>query len=166
VVDRHDSPGGSLRLVSEEQLPAMVLARETALLGDAGVEFKLGVELGDQVTIDGLSRGFEAILLATGETGAGEAGKLGVAMAGTAIKTDPNTCQTPLPKVFATGAAVKAVKQLVRALAEAARPRNVFIASSQTSRCGGPKRPFPVSWAGSTRASCGSSWRLPTAAAV
>src|SRR5579883_357416 len=57
VVDRHGEPGGSLRDVPESQLPAAVLAWELALLRRAGVEFKLGVELGDHVTVDGLARG-------------------------------------------------------------------------------------------------------------
>jgi len=69
------------------------------------------------VTIDGLSRGFDAILLTIGDmAGAGE--KLGLPLSGSALKADPNTCQTPLPKVFAAGAAVKPVKQLVRAMGE------------------------------------------------
>ena len=118
VADRHTSPGGTLRTLPEQQLPASVLAAETDLLADAGVEFKLGVELGDHITIDGLSRGFDAILLTIGELALGGADMLGVPLAGNALKVDPNTCQTPLRKVFAAGAAVKSTKQLVRAMAE------------------------------------------------
>jgi ferredoxin len=118
VVDRHESPGGTLRLLPDEQLPSAVLAAETALLAKAGVEFKLAVELGSDVTIDGLSRGFDAILLAIGELAPGEAEKCGLALAGVGLKVNPNTCETPLRKVFAAGAAVKQVRQLVRAMAE------------------------------------------------
>jgi glutamate synthase (NADPH) small chain len=118
VVDRNDSPGGSLRLVSEEQLPRAILSAETALLTKAGVEFKLGVELGEDLTIDGLSRGFDAILLTVGQLAACDGEKLGLPIAGTALKTDPNTCEVPLCRVFAAGAAVKPVKHLVRAMAE------------------------------------------------
>jgi len=141
-VDRHDRAGGSLRFVAEMELPAVVLAREVALLADAGVEFRLGVELGDQITIDGLCRGFEAILLTMGETSSAEAEKLGLAMAGTAIKADPNTCQTPIRKVFAAGAAVKPVKQLVRAMAEgraAAECVHRFLSGEPVRR---PEKPF------------------------
>ena len=142
VVDRHNRAGGSLRLVAEDLIPAHVLKRETDLLTEAGVEYKLGVELGDQVTIDGLSRGFDAILLAIGETSIAEAQKLGIATAGSGIKADPNTCQTPLRKVFAAGAAVKAVKQLVRAMAEgraAAECVHRFLNGQQVRR---PEKPF------------------------
>ena len=118
VVDRNDFPGGSLRLVSEEQLPKAILSAEAALLTKAGVEFKLGVELGEDVTIDGLSRGFDAILLTTGQLAPDEGEKLGLPLAGAGLKTDPNSCEVPLGRVFAAGAAVKPVKYLVRAMAE------------------------------------------------
>lgn len=118
VVDRHPAPGGSLRLLGEDQLPAAILKAETSLLAEAGVEFRLGVALGTDVTIDGLSRGFDAILLAIGELAPDEAAKLDLPLAGHALKTDPNTCRTALPKVFAAGAVVKPVKQLVRAMGE------------------------------------------------
>jgi len=118
VVDRHHRPGGTLRLVPEEQLPAAIVATEIALLSKAGIEFKLGVELGNDVTLDGLSRGFDAILLAIGEPASGELEQLGLPKAGAGLKADPNTCETPLRNVFAAGAAVKPLKQLVRAMAE------------------------------------------------
>jgi NADPH-dependent glutamate synthase beta subunit-like oxidoreductase len=118
VVDRNARPGGSLRTVPEDSLPAAVLEEETGLLVKMGVQFKLGVRLGEDVSLEGLSRGFDAILVATGEPAKGEAERIGVPSAGTAIKTDPNTCQTPVAKVFAAGAACKPLKQLVRAMAE------------------------------------------------
>jgi ferredoxin len=117
VVDRHELAGGTLHSVPEAELPAAILAAETSQLYKAGVEFKLGVELGEDVTVDGLSRGFDAILLTIGEP-AGEGEKLGLPLAGSYLKADPNTCQTSLRKVFAAGAAVKPVKQLVRAMGE------------------------------------------------
>jgi NADPH-dependent glutamate synthase beta subunit-like oxidoreductase len=118
VVDRHTRAGGALRLLPEDQLPAATLAAEIDQLTRAGVEFKLGVELGADLSIDGLSRGFDAILLASGEMPSAEREKLGLPGTGTALKADPNTCQTPMRKVFAGGAAVKPIKQLVRAMAE------------------------------------------------
>jgi ferredoxin len=118
VVDRHDRAGGSLRAVPHEQLPRNVLESEIARLAKSGVEFKLGVELGDQVTLEGLSLGFDAILLTVGEFSAAEAQAVGLALAGKSLKADPNTCQTSIRKVFAAGAAVKPVKQLIRAMAE------------------------------------------------
>jgi glutamate synthase (NADPH) small chain len=118
VVDRHDRAGGSLNKVPEAELPAAVIETEISALARLGVEFKLGVQLGEHVTIDGLSRGFDAILVTAGEPAADEREKLGLPLSGNLVKADPNTCRTPLPRVFAAGAAVKPVKQLVRAMAE------------------------------------------------
>src|ERR1035437_5621038 len=117
VADRNKKAGGTLRSeVAEKDLPREVLDAEIAQLARLGVEFKPGVELGNHVTLDGLLRGFDAVLLATGEIAKGEGDKLGVALASTGIKADPNSCRTHLPNVFAAGAAVKPVKQLVRAM--------------------------------------------------
>jgi ferredoxin len=118
VVDRHAHCGGSLRAVPEALLPSSILAAETSILSNSGVEFKLGVELGEHITVDGLSRGFDAILLAVGELATGDAAKLGLPVTGNALKVDPNNCRISVSKVFAAGAAVKPVKQLVRAMAD------------------------------------------------
>jgi NADPH-dependent glutamate synthase beta subunit-like oxidoreductase/ferredoxin len=142
LIDRHDRAGGTLRSLSEEQLPRAVLEAEVSRLAQAGVDFKLRVELGDQVRLDGLSRGFDAILVAVGEVTAADGERLGVALAGNALKADPNTCQTPVRNVFATGAAVKPVKQLVRAMAEgraAAECVHRFLTGQQVRR---PEKPF------------------------
>ena len=118
VVDRHPHAGGSLRKVPEADLPSEIMDRELVLLSRLGVKFMLGVELGGDVTVDGLSRGFDAILLAPGQLDAEEGNRLGLPLAGALLKADPNTCRIPHPKLFAAGAAVKPLKQLVRALAE------------------------------------------------
>jgi len=118
LVDRQKRAGGSLLPVPANQLPPEVLEAEIALFGRLGVSFQLGVELGRDVTVEGLARGFDAILLTIGEISSAEAPQLGLIMAGAAIKADPNTCQTAHPHIFAAGAAVKPVKHLVRAMAE------------------------------------------------
>jgi len=118
LVDRQKRAGGSLLPVPGSQLPPEILEAEIALFGRLGVAFQLGVELGRDVTVEGLARGFDAILLTIGEIASAEAPQLGLAMAGTAIQADPNTCQTANPRIFAAGAAVKPIKHLVRAMAE------------------------------------------------
>jgi len=142
VVDRHDLAGGSLRNLLDKELPPAVLETEVEQLAHHGIEFKLSVELGEQLSVDGLSRGCDAVLLAPGELGPDEARKLGLPMAGGAIKADPNTCQTPLPKVFAAGAAVKPLKQLVRAMGEGravAECIHLFLQGKPVRR---PEKPF------------------------
>jgi ferredoxin len=118
VCDRANTAGGSLREVPEQTVPVSVREAEIATLARMGIEFKLGVELGHDVTAEGLKRGFEAILLTVGELTEADAVKLSVVMAGKIVKTDPNTCQTHLDKVFAAGSCARPQKQLVKAMAE------------------------------------------------
>ncbi len=118
VADRRRHAGGTLRDVPEADLPAAVLGREIDLLRRAGVEFRHEIELGRDVTIDGLLRGYDAVLIATGAAAKDEAEMMGLPMAGGFLRANPNTCQMDRPQVFAAGAAVKSIKQLVRAMAE------------------------------------------------
>jgi ferredoxin len=141
AVDRNERAGGTLRTVPETELPAAVLETEVAQLRGLGVEFKLGVEFGNQISLEGMLRGFDAVLLALGELAPGTAPP-GVPLAGAAIKIDPNTCQTPVAKVFAVGSVVRPVKQLVRAMAEgraAAECVHRFLLGQAVQR---PEKPF------------------------
>jgi len=145
VADRHARAGGMLRDVAENQLPGAVLAAEITLLGRLGVAFKLEVELGQQVTVEGLERGFDAVLVTVGELGPSDGAKLGLPLAGNSIKADPNTCQTPREKVFAAGSAVRPQKQLVKAMAEgraAAECVHRFLSGQVARR---PEKPFSSS---------------------
>ncbi len=142
VTDRRTQAGGTLRDAKEDQLPASVLDAEITLLQRLGVEFKLGVALGNEVRLEGLARGFDAILLAIGEIAKDEAAALGLPLAGNSIKTDPNTCQTSMAKVFAAGSAVRPQKQLVKAMAEgraAAECLHRFLSGQPARR---PEKPF------------------------
>jgi ferredoxin len=142
VMDRRAAPGGTLRDVPESDLPSEELASDIALLGRSGVEFKAGIELGAGITIDDLTRDYDAVVLAVGEAGKTGTVNLGVAMAGTAVKTDPNNCRTNVARVFACGGAVKPVKQVVRALAEgraAAECVHLALLNQEPRR---PEKPF------------------------
>ena len=142
VVDRRAKAGGTLREVSEENLPAAILANELAALAHLGIEFKSNVELGRDVTLDGLARGFDVILIAIGEVTKAEGESLGLPMNGNAVKADPNTCRLSLEKVFAAGSAVRPQKQLIRAMAEgraAAECVDRFLKGQPARR---PEKPF------------------------
>lgn len=142
VVDRRPQAGGTLRDVAENDLPAMVLDHEIAGLARLGIDFKSGIELGREVTLEGLSRGFDAILVAIGELKNAEGGRWGLPMTGDAVKADPNTCRLPLDKVFAAGSAVRPQKQLIRAMAEGravAECMDRFLKSQSVRR---PEKPF------------------------
>jgi ferredoxin len=142
IYDRHLEPGGSLRLLPPADLPYAEWASDLAGLGRLGVVLRGGVEIGTALTLDDLRKDHDAVVLATGETDKTGGPALGVATTATGVKTDPSTCLTNVPGVFATGAAVKPVKQLVKALAEAraaAECVNLFLAGKTPKR---PEKPF------------------------
>ena len=142
VVDRRKQAGGTLRDLPEAQLPAAVLDAEISSLTRMGIQFKLGAELGNPLTVEGMARGFDAILLAMGELGKDELLKLNLPVAGSSLKTDPNSCQTPLPTVFAAGSCVRPQKQVIKAMAEAraaAECVNRFLRGQPARR---PEKPF------------------------
>jgi ferredoxin len=143
VADRHEQAGGTLRTGTDESvLPRTALDGEIMQIARLGVEFKLGVELGRDLSLEGLLRGFDAVLLTVGEVAREDAAKLGVAFAATSIKSDPNTCATSVPGVFAAGSAVRAQKQLVKAMAEgkaAAECVHLHLSGKPARR---PEKPF------------------------
>lgn len=118
LYDRNAAAGGTLCALAEAELPASVLNAELAGVFALGVQFHEDAELGRTLTLNDLTAQHQAVVLAIGEVAKDEAAALGVPLTATGLKADPNTCQTPVPGVFAIGAAVKPVKQLVRALAE------------------------------------------------
>jgi ferredoxin len=118
VADRQARPGGSLRLLDPTQLPPHVLARELEQLERLGAHFEYGVALGSDLTIDGLLRGFDAVLLATGEISTQAAQALGLVAHAGGIKVHSETFATNVPGVFGAGRAVKPIHQLLRAMAD------------------------------------------------
>jgi ferredoxin/voltage-gated potassium channel Kch len=138
VVDRNSSAGGSLRPAKE--LAESVLNADIARLQALGIEFKFEMALGAALTIDGLLRGFDAVLLATGELTKEEPGNIGVATAGNGIKIN-DVFQTSVAEVFSAGSAVKPVKHLVRAMADgvtAAECIHQFLTAGKIMRAGKP----------------------------
>ena len=118
IFDRHDRAGGSLRDVAESELPRKVLDAEITQLQRLGVEILLHVELGSRVTLEALQRDYDAVLLTVGAKANFEGEKLAVGITSAGIKTDAATAKTSVEGVFAAGAAVKPVKQIIRAMSE------------------------------------------------
>ncbi len=142
VTDRHEQPGGSLRAVPESELPPAVLRAELERLVRLGVRFQPGVELGRDLTLEGLTRGFDAVLLTMGELDAAEAARMGLPAGRGGIEADPLSGRTRVAKVFAAGSAVRPVRQLVRAMAEGravAAAVHAFLSGREPRR---PEKPF------------------------
>jgi ferredoxin len=136
LVDRQPNAGGSLRQVAEKDLPRAVLEAELQLLTRLGAKFMCGIGLGTELTLDGLSLGFDAILLAMGELSKAEGDGLGLSMAPGGIKVNAATGQTDRTNVFAAGRAIKPLNHVVKAVAEGvaiARRMNQFLRNEPVS---------------------------------
>ncbi len=118
IADRNQAAGGSLLRLSERELPKSVLQAEIKQLERLGARFRLGAVLGHDVTIDGLLRGFDAVLVAVGEISKEDGKALRFEMAPGGIKTRPESFGTHVRGVFAAGRAVKPISHLIRAMSE------------------------------------------------
>ena len=142
VADRHESAGGSLRQeVDAEALPREILDAELDRLSRLGLTFRLGVTLGKDISLDGLLRGFDAVLIAVGEIGKADGQVLGLEMTPGGIKVQAETSQTNVPGVFAAGRSVKPMNQVVRVMGEgraAAECIHLFLLEKPMQRKGKP----------------------------
>jgi len=67
VFEALDKPGGMMRLIPEYRLPCQVLDHEIAAIESLGVEIKMGVQLGRDLSLDDL-KDYQAIFLAVGQS--------------------------------------------------------------------------------------------------
>ncbi len=143
IADRHEKAGGSLcRTITEGGLQQQVLDAELKVLQSLGAQFRLGAVLGRDLTLEGLARGFDAVLVAVGEISKTEGEALGLEMAPGGVKTLPETCETNRPGVFAAGRAVKPVSQLVRAMSEGWAAAECIDGFLKGTRLHGRGKPF------------------------
>lgn len=122
VFDRQPAAGGSLRReVESGAIPEEVLNRELKDLEAVGIEFRLGIEVGEgcAVDIEQLRSGFGAVLVAVGELKSGDGPSLRLPLTGAGVRiVRAETFLSGVDRVFAAGSAVRPVKQLVKAMAE------------------------------------------------
>jgi len=142
VVDDHDEAGGMLRYgVPETELPRDVLAKEIAQIERLGVRFRLGVRVGDAISMDEVRKQFDAVFVAVGEVKGDDAAALQLEAA-EKVKVNAVTYETNVPGVFAGGDVVRRRKMAVRAVADGKEAAQ-SIAQYLTGRdVVGPAKPF------------------------
>ncbi len=119
LFDDHDRPGGMLRYgVPSEELSHGVLDAEIEVVRQLGAEFRLGVRVGEDVSFDELREEFDAVVVACGEIGDGDAGPFGLETARGGIRVDRASGATSREGVFAAGDAVRKSRMAVRAIAD------------------------------------------------
>ena len=116
VFDDADQPGGALRQVPADVLPADVLDGEIDIIRRLGVSFRMNASVAGAPGVDDLRRDFDAVLLAVGALE--ESTRYGVKQTKRGITVDGRTFQTDRPEVFAAGGAVRKSRLAVRSVAE------------------------------------------------
>jgi ferredoxin len=98
VFDEGAEPGGELRRGTPEAvLPRRILDAEIGAIRDLGAEFRMGTRIGRDLGIDGLRKGFDAVVLAVGAAPTDALAELGAPAEGAAAGA------TALPGVFSAG---------------------------------------------------------------
>jgi len=119
VYDDHLRAGGAMRYaVPRDLLPEKVLDDETRLIQQLGATFVLGGRIGEAVFLEDLRKQSDAVLLAVGPIDIPKAKALGVPGTNKGLTADKQTFLTPLPGVFAAGAATGAYKFAARAVGD------------------------------------------------
>lgn len=117
VIDRNKKAGGSLcKEVSEEELPADVLASEIKTIGSIGVAFRLNQTV-DAPMFKELSASNDAVIVAVGKGESGASG-WGLPMHAKGIEAAAKTFQVGDTNVFVVGSALKPSKMAIRVLGQ------------------------------------------------
>lgn len=118
LLTRGRAAGGSLRTLTADELPAVVLADEIGRLERLGAQFRYGESVRSGAALEGLAHTFDAVVLACGPIDPATGAELGLAMTATGARVNLQTGQTTLANVYAAGSAVRPIKQIVRAISE------------------------------------------------
>jgi len=141
VFDDHDAAGGALRYAVEDAvLPPEVLDAEVALIERLGAAFRFGTRVGQNVSLQDLTRDFDAVLVAVGNLEQADA--LGLPTAKDGLEVDRDTRETPTSGVFAAGDAVRPRKMAVRAVADGAAAAACIDRYLAGETPAAPDRPF------------------------
>ncbi|MFW6065180.1 MAG: 2Fe-2S iron-sulfur cluster-binding protein [Planctomycetota bacterium] len=117
VFERRDQAGGMLRYAIEPQrLPREVLQAEIDCMANMGVEFRCGVDVGRDITLDQLREKYDAVLLATGRLSHTER-PFGMDVYDGKLPVASDSMQTAIKGVFAAGDAVNPRRMAVRSVA-------------------------------------------------
>lgn len=119
LFDDHDQPGGMLRYgVSEETLPRAVLDAEIGVIERMGMEFRGGIRVGVNFSLEALRREFDAVLIAVGEVKRSGPPDPELTLTPQGIQTNRRSMQANLPAVFVAGSAILPSRHAVRAVAD------------------------------------------------
>ena len=139
VFDDHEKPGGMLQYaVPQEELPRDVLDEEIGIIEQLGVTFKGNTRIGTKLSLEQLSKDFDAVFVGVGA----DAEPLGLKTGPNGIVVDSRTYQTNLPGVFAGGDAVRKRRLTVRAVADGKEAAVSIVQYLSGQAVAGPTKPY------------------------
>lgn len=119
VMERNSEIGGTLRHhPATAGYPSELLESEKRRLEAMGIRFKTQESVDDEVSLKTLAGDFDAVVLACGEGSKDWAEGVGLKVKGDFVWADLNTFKTSMDRVFAVGAMVKPVRQVIRLMSE------------------------------------------------
>jgi len=143
IIEQASSVGGALRTaISRDVLPAEVLDKEVEAIRSLDVQFRMGTCLGKDVSLEQLSRDFDAVVLGIGNISESDTDALGVEFTKKGIEVSRKTYRVGDTNVFSGGGAIGRRNLAVRAVAdgkEIARSINQLLAGEEVT---GEHRPF------------------------
>ncbi|NLD39632.1 MAG: FAD-dependent oxidoreductase [Desulfatiglans sp.] len=143
VFDEREMPGGMLRYeVPEEMLPGRVLDAEIEQIRRLGVEFRQGVRIGRDLTLDELKSSFDAVFVGIGNILHNDIEWLNIKPVQGGLKVNRDTLETEIPGIFAGGDIRKGLKLAVRSLADGRKAAEGILQFLKGEAVTGSKRPF------------------------
>jgi ferredoxin len=117
VIDRNDTPGGSLcKEVDVEELPAEVLQKEIDLIRKAGVEFMMNTQV-DAKQFKNLVKSNDALVIAVGKGESGVA-DWGLPMHPKGVEAEGKSYRIGDTGVFVVGSALRPARLAIRVLGQ------------------------------------------------
>jgi NADPH-dependent glutamate synthase beta subunit-like oxidoreductase len=118
LFDKHKEAGGALRYcATEEHLDPAVLDQELELIYRMGAEFRGGMAIGEDLSLEELKQDFDAVVLAPGSMDADGYAQFGVDTDKRGIVIDRKTHRTSDPMVFARSSVAASSRMAIRAIA-------------------------------------------------
>jgi ferredoxin len=118
IFDDHSEPGGLLRYgIPDENYDKVVLDREIDIIRKLGVNFRMGMVLGKDLSLKELKEDFDAIILATGFSVNISGALNDIKKTARGIIVNRKTFETNIPSVFAGGNILAEGRTAIRSLA-------------------------------------------------
>lgn len=146
LFDEREEPGGTLRYeLSEAELPRAVLDGEIRYIEKLGAAFEMETRVGEDPSLEVLRQDYDAVLIATGESGKGDADLLGLHVSANGIQVDRRTLQTDSEGIFAGGNAIRRKNKLkVRSVADGKKVAVSIAQYLSGLPVAGPQKAFSV----------------------